>query len=385
MARKIITFSDENGRRTFIQLGRLNVREFSLVRSRVDRLVSAKMAGEPPDRETAVWLNTVSDYVREKLAQAGLIEARKSYTLGAWIAEYLTKRTDLKESSLHVMRRAQTRIVEFLGESKPLRSITKGNAEDWRRWLQAQGNADNTVRKMCGVAKQFFSAAEDHKLIDENPFDGIPIATIANREKFYFVTPAEAHAVIDACPSVEWRVLFALARWGGLRTRSETHILRWADIDWERDRMTIRSPKTEHHAGKGSRVCPIFPELRPHLVEAFEAAEDGAEFVVSGKKSGRCNLGKAMRQIISNAGVTPWPKLFQNLRSTRETELAERFPIQAVTTWIGNSPEIARQHYLQTTEEHFRRAVLPAQQDQSGAQQKAQRNEPESSGIDVNI
>lgn len=53
----------------------------------------------------------------------------------------------------------------------------------------------------------------------------------------------------------------------------------------------------------------------------------------------------------------PWPWLFQNLWSTRETELLEKFPIQAVTSWLGNTPKVAADHYLQVTEEHFNRAA----------------------------
>lgn len=52
-----------------------------------------------------------------------------------------------------------------------------------------------------------------------------------------------------------------------------------------------------------------------------------------------------------------WPKPWHNLRSTRETELAETFPIQVVCDWIGNSQAVAREHYLQVTEEHFDRAT----------------------------
>lgn len=40
-----------------------------------------------------------------------------------------------------------------------------------------------------------------------------------------------------------------------------------------------------------------------------------------------------------------------------ETELAERFPIRVVTAWLGSTPEIARKHYLQITEDHFRQAA----------------------------
>ena len=55
--------------------------------------------------------------------------------------------------------------------------------------------------------------------------------------------------------------------------------------------------------------------------------------------------------------LVPWPRLFQNLRASRETELAERFPLRVVTDWLGNSPNVAMAHYLSTTEDHFQRAA----------------------------
>jgi len=61
--------------------------------------------------------------------------------------------------------------------------------------------------------------------------------------------------------------------------------------------------------------------------------------------------------------VKPWPKLFNNLRSTGETELAEEYPLHAVCAWIGNSQPVAAKHYLQVTDEHFTKAVQnPVQQ-----------------------
>ena len=60
-----------------------------------------------------------------------------------------------------------------------------------------------------------------------------------------------------------------------------------------------------------------------------------------------------MERIIRKADLKPWPKLFQNLRATRETELAEEFPIHVVCDWIGNTQAVATKHYLQTTDEHF--------------------------------
>lgn len=76
-----------------------------------------------------------------------------------------------------------------------------------------------------------------------------------------------------------------------------------------------------------------------------------------------------MKRIIHKAGLKPWPRLFQNLRSTRETELTESFPLHVVTAWIGNSQLVARKHYLQVTDEHFARAAQNAAHE---AQKEAQ-------------
>lgn len=56
---------------------------------------------------------------------------------------------------------------------------------------------------------------------------------------------------------------------------------------------------------------------------------------------------------------TPWAKLLQNGRSSRETELASRFPLHTVCGWLGNTATIAAKHDLQTTEEHFAKATKP--------------------------
>ena len=65
--------------------------------------------------------------------------------------------------------------------------------------------------------------------------------------------------VIDACPNAQWRLLFALSRFGGLRCPSEHLALRWDGIDSEAGRMLVHSPKTKHHPGGESRLVPIFP------------------------------------------------------------------------------------------------------------------------------
>jgi hypothetical protein len=82
-------------------------------------------------------------------------------------------------------------------------------------------------------------------------------------------------------------------------------------------------------------------------------------------RSGRITPGNANEfrvHLKAKAGLKPWPKLFQNLRATRETELAEQFPVHVVCEWIGNSPRVAAKHYLQVTEHHYAKAAQKAVQ-----------------------
>lgn len=83
-----------------------------------------------------------------------------------------------------------------------------------------------------------------------------------------FVTRDESAKILDACPSCDWRAIVALARFGGLRCPSEVLSLRLEDVDWERERIRVTSPRTEHQPGKDSRMIALFPELRPILLDA---------------------------------------------------------------------------------------------------------------------
>jgi hypothetical protein len=143
--------------------------------------------------------------------------------------------------------------------------------------------------------------------------------------------------------------------------------LRWGDVDWERNRLTVHSPKTERHEGGESRQVPLFPELRPYLEAVWEQAEPGTEHVITRYRDCNANLRTQLERIIAKAGLKPWPKLFQNLRSTRETELAETYPIHVVCAWIGNSQAVAAKHYLQVRDEDFDRATLLGGGAKSGA------------------
>lgn len=371
--RKLIQFVAPDRNRKTIRLGKTSRRSAEVVKTKVESLVSAQLSGHAVDDETARWLASANPIMLDKLAAVGLIPPKEQSTLGSFLDAYIATRTDVKHSTITIWSHTRRNLLAFFGQGKPLRDITPGDADEWRLDLIEQGLADNTVRRRCGIAKQFFTAAVRKGLISRNPFRELVAAITANTTREYFVTRKEIERVIDACPDAQWRLILALSRYAGLRCPSEHLTMRWSDIDWEHGRVTIRSPKTEHHPNGGVRVIPLFPELRPYLQQVFDEADDGAEFVITRYRNTNANLRTQLLKIIVRAGLEPWPKLFQNLRSSRETELADEFPMHVACAWIGNSQLVAMKHYLQITDDHFARASGEKEALQNALQQSAVR------------
>ena len=69
------------------------------------------------------------------------------------------------------------------------------------------------------------------------------------------------------------------------------------------------------------------------------------------------NLRTEMTRLLRRAGVSGWPRLFQSMRASRQTELQREFPLHVVCSWLGNSPRIAQQSYLLVTEDDFAKAA----------------------------
>ena len=374
---RTIQFVGKDKKRRSVRLGKMPLALVREIKTKVQALNYAAITGYPVDGETARWVSVRDQVLTDKLAAVGLIPRREfsDATLGAFIDAYLAGRTDIKPRTRINFDQVRRDLVAHFGERKPLRDVTPGDTDEWRRWLLTRKKplGENTVRRHCGRAKQLFRAALRKRMIAENPFGDMKGCSVqANKSREYFVTVLEAAKVLQACPDHEWRLIFALCRFGGLRCPSEVLMLRWGDVDWEQSKLLVRSPKTEHHEGKESRLVPIFPELRPYLEAAWDVAAPGTEFVISRYRDGNTNLRTQLNRIIHKAGLKPWPKLFQNLRSTRETELAERFPLHLVTAWLGNSQLVATKHYLQVTDDHFAQAASKPTTDLSSQKEAVQ-------------
>lgn len=382
-SRMIKFMLDKNQRKT-VWLGKMPKRTAETWKVHIEELASAIRQNRSPYPETSDWVSRLTDEYHERLSRAGLVVARVSRvsqgnqvpTLGKFLEGYISKRSDVKGSTSVVYGHTKRCLIKYFGPDTSLDRITASKAKDWRRWLGlstkkgGQGLADNTVRRRTGIARQFFTDAVDDKLIIENPFSKVKgVAVKENHSRDYFVSREDIEKVIALCPNNEWKLIVSLARYLGIRIPSELDELCWGDIDFENSRITVRAPKTSHHGeGHAERIIPLFGDCnlrdylqvqRNELLDSFDPkANRLSEQPVIRTHRRRENLRTGFARLIRKAGLKPWPKLFANCRSTRETELLDLgFKPKAVAEWMGHSLKIQAKHYVQVTEADYAKAI----------------------------
>jgi integrase len=282
--RKRILFVAVDESRKAVRLGKIDLKSANAICRHVEALLAAKIGGQPVPRDTAAWLNEIGAALRDKLAAVGLVEPYKRAALGKFLDGFIANRkATAAPNTITNLEQAKRRLVEHFGADREMSSITPADAEVWAAAL-AEKYAPATAGRTIKRARQFFKAALRNKLVAENVFIDVKANGQANKDRQFHVDRDVIFRVIDAAPDAEWRLLIALSRFGGLRCPSEHLALRWQDLDWERNRFRVDSPKT------GERWIPIFPELRPYLEECFELAEEGAVHVITRYRDSNANL-----------------------------------------------------------------------------------------------
>ena len=228
-------------------------------------------------------------------------------------------------------------LCQFLG-------VIRRMAIEWCQFLKALNLSEAAIKTHSGNAKTMVNKAVPRKLIEENPFASLGSGPTPSRYSRY-VTPEDSDRMIDAWPDTEWKLLFGLARYAGLRIPSESQLLTWSDVDFERARLKVRSPKTEHHAGHEQRIIPITPKLMTLLQDRFAEMEEGERYLVTIR--GKGSVIRKFQTIWQRAGVEPWKRLWQTLRQSCEKQWAmEGIPQFAVSLWIGHSMTVSGRHYV---------------------------------------
>ena len=179
---------------------------------------------------------------------------------------------------------------------------------------------------------------------------------VRNSREFFIDRKSWQKLLAASSLTKECRVLFALCRIGGLR-KNEALAVEWRDVDFIRGRLFVHSQKTERYEGRGSRIIPLFPELREELESLWESLPEGfPSYVIV---FNRTTIAKMLEQVVFYTGLNRWERLIQNLRSSRAIEVYNEFGELAESEWIGHSNKTAKDHYLHLLDSDFERAIAP--------------------------
>ena len=310
------------------------------------------------DPKTEQWLTALSDDLKSKLEQHGLIAVTKQKTCRLLWDTFLKYRTDdvKPRTIIYYLSCRKLFDVEFSPEDS-IEVITPDRLLDWRKSLLSK-YAKAGVSSRLKVVNTLLNWAVDHDWLSKNPMQKIPRGSFVNRDKDRIISMEEYAKLLNACPNQEYRTIIALARIGGLRCPSELKLLRWSDIKWEQNRFVVQSLKTEHHARHRERTVPLFSELRHELERHFSSEKaKGNEFVIQGFQGTTWGLYKQFQAISRDAGLGNIVRPFDNMRMSRSNEVVRRWGETRESLWIGHTDRVRQEHYFRLNDEDFSEAA----------------------------
>lgn len=321
------------------------------VRRHIDELLASRLTGEPAQDHTREWVKKTSPEVRQRLVKLGLITQGTDRRTVVQLFDEFVKHRPMSDATHKSYQQTRQKLRLYFGERRP-DSVTRGCVDDFRGFMSITlGLAENTIRKRCSQSSTFFKWLIRREILTVNPFDDVPKSVGDAKDQKPMISAADVERIIGQTADPEWQLLIALGRWGGLRVPSEPFAMRWEHVNWDHERLLIAGRKTKQ------RVIPLFPEIRPYLERLWAAPGTDAVWLFPRLRSGSGNVRTQFERLITRAGLVQWPNLWNSMRSTRETELASVHPIHVVCEWIGNSPAVARRHYLKVTDDDFAQAL----------------------------
>ncbi|MCR9293911.1 MAG: site-specific integrase, partial [bacterium] len=345
------------GDRFVVWVGKLTARQFREYERHVGSIVDSFKVGASPEPETIVWFDSVPERIREKFVSWGMLPAvqrrvvkPEQRTVEGWTRLFIDELAALWRTKNNY-EQARTWLLKSVDGKRDIASVTQG---DLKRWQTSMSKLALTTRnKHVKRVKTMFAGAVEDGILSSSP------AAILKEEKSvkridrsrqYFVDEATTAKVLRKLPDTNWKLIFCLMRFQGLR-RHEVFAIDWKHVDWETNELTVPA-----ETKTGWRTMPIFPETLQYLRDRQEIARDGEKVVawVGSQES----LTQRLRRHVADICGQCWPKVCQQLRSTRRTELDAEFPPHVVNEWLGHDSTTAERHYQQVTPEHLSRAAM---------------------------
>ncbi|RUM40933.1 MAG: hypothetical protein DSY34_04545 [Desulfurobacterium sp.] len=212
-------------------------------------------------------IRTFNQLKREQIAGRLNIPSRKKILLSTFSKEYLewcenNRSTETFKKARHCLKRLQ----EIIGDIY-LYNISRKHLDDYVSHLLSWGISKVTINVHIRTLKSAFSKAVEWEYLEKNPFLGYKQLKVQQKPP-RFLLPEEVEKIEEMIDDEMWIFIFRFFIYTGLRL-GELVTIRWKDIDFNRDILTVRKSKNFQ-----SRVIPLHPKLKSELMKYYQGKEE---------------------------------------------------------------------------------------------------------------
>lgn len=273
------------------------------------------------------------------------------------LATFRTHYPSLREGEIHARTLGLHDVtlgylVDHFGAGRKMSTVEPIHAQQWVGWLRrlCPPLSETTVANHVRTARQLWRKAKAWQVVRTNPFEGVSVPAPKVEKSWHYVSLTDAEKLMTACTHESWRLLFGLCRLAGLRSGEATAV-EWGHWDRQNGTLAVWPREGRRTSKQRLRYVPVVPRLRTLL----EASNGTTGPIV------RLPIGypqhKYLVQQIELAGLDAWAKPLHTLRKNLESDWMAQFPPMAVAYWLGNSVEVAMEHYYKPTPDLMAKAT----------------------------
>ena len=242
----------------------------------------------------------------------------------------------------------------FFGENTRLTDISVSRIEAFKQKRLTEGLTPGGCNKDLAVLRHLLNLAARQRLIARNPFAQVDMLDERTTRKQPHILSFEEQAKLLAVATPHLHLIVILLTETGLRINKEALQLKWTDIDFINDCLTVRVSKSL----SGRRIVPLSGLCKAELLRWRGVLRLSSEFVFPNRSNPSKPLGsirKSWSTSLRNAGLAPFP--IYSLRATFASRLsASGVPDGFVSQMLGHVGGLL-QTYSKAVDEYRRDAI----------------------------